>query len=147
MKIKVKIISYATNEYRQELLLRDKFLRKPIGMSLFDEDLSKEIDDCHIGAFSNEKLIGVLILSPVDEELIKIRQVTVDETYRGKGIGTEMIKFAESHSLSEGYKRIVMHARKFSVGFYIGLGYEIMGEEFMEVTIPHYKIQKELECQ
>jgi predicted GNAT family N-acyltransferase len=37
-----------------------------------------------------------------------------------------------------------MHARKSAVGFYEKLGYEIEGDEFEEVTIPHYEMQKTL---
>jgi predicted GNAT family N-acyltransferase len=37
-----------------------------------------------------------------------------------------------------------MHARQSAVGFYQKLGYQIRGEEFEEVTIPHYEMQKQL---
>jgi predicted GNAT family N-acyltransferase len=37
-----------------------------------------------------------------------------------------------------------MHARKSAVGFYEKLGYKIVGDEFEEVTIPHFEMQKTL---
>jgi predicted GNAT family N-acyltransferase len=37
-----------------------------------------------------------------------------------------------------------MHARKSAVGFYEKLGYHIASEEFMEVNIPHYMMEKML---
>jgi predicted GNAT family N-acyltransferase len=37
-----------------------------------------------------------------------------------------------------------MHARKTAMGFYEKLGYEKIGDEFTEVTIPHYKMEKRL---
>jgi predicted GNAT family N-acyltransferase len=37
-----------------------------------------------------------------------------------------------------------MHARKNAVGFYEKMGYKVRGEEFQEVSIAHYEMEKEL---
>jgi predicted GNAT family N-acyltransferase len=37
-----------------------------------------------------------------------------------------------------------MHARKNSIGFYEKMGYAIASDEFTEVTIPHYVMEKKL---
>jgi predicted GNAT family N-acyltransferase len=37
-----------------------------------------------------------------------------------------------------------MHARKNAVGFYEKMGYRVKGPEFLEVSIPHYEMEKEL---
>jgi predicted GNAT family N-acyltransferase len=37
-----------------------------------------------------------------------------------------------------------MHARKTALGFYEKLGYKAQGEEFEEVTIAHYVMEKAL---
>jgi predicted GNAT family N-acyltransferase len=39
---------------------------------------------------------------------------------------------------------LCMHARKTAKGFYEKLGYAVTGDEFMEVTIPHYIMEKAL---
>jgi predicted GNAT family N-acyltransferase len=54
------------------------------------------------------------------------------------------MNFAENVARDRGYKKLSMHARKSAIGFYQKLGYEIVGEEFEEVTIPHYEMQKTL---
>jgi hypothetical protein len=38
----------------------------------------------------------------------------------------------------------MMHARKTAVGFYEKQGYEILGDEFLEVSVPHYEMRKKL---
>jgi predicted GNAT family N-acyltransferase len=38
----------------------------------------------------------------------------------------------------------MMHARTTAVGFYEKLGYKRMGDEFEEVTISHYVMEKDL---
>jgi predicted GNAT family N-acyltransferase len=52
--------------------------------------------------------------------------------------------FAENIARDLGYKKLCMHARKTAVGFYQKLGYGIAGEEFVEVTIPHFIMEKAL---
>jgi predicted GNAT family N-acyltransferase len=37
-----------------------------------------------------------------------------------------------------------MHARKHAVGFYEKMGYKARGNEFIEVTIPHFAMEKQL---
>jgi predicted GNAT family N-acyltransferase len=53
--------------------------------------------------------------------------------------------FAENIARDLGYRKSV-HAcpDRTAVGFYQKLGYSINGEEFMEVTIPHYVMEKSL---
>lgn len=137
-------IGFGSKEYEEELKLRDRILRRPIGLDLFAEDLTKENSDIHIGAFI-DKLIGVLILTKTDEESIRMRQVAVDESLRGCGVGRKMVEFCELEAKAEGYKRIHLHARKTVVEFYLKLGYKVIGKEFTEVGIPHLEMDKLLE--
>jgi predicted GNAT family N-acyltransferase len=37
-----------------------------------------------------------------------------------------------------------MNARKNALGFYDKLGYKVVGDEFLEVTLPHFTMEKEL---
>jgi predicted GNAT family N-acyltransferase len=70
--------------------------------------------------------------------------MAVHNSLQGKGIGATMMNFAENVARDRGFKTLTMHARKTAVGFYQKLGYHIHGEEFEEVTIPHYEMRKKL---
>ena len=70
--------------------------------------------------------------------------MAVMNNLRGKGIGRALMNFAENIARDLGYRTITMHARKTAIGFYEKLGYGVVGEEFYEVTIPHFEMQKEL---
>jgi predicted GNAT family N-acyltransferase len=37
---------------------------------------------------------------------------------------------------------MVMHARKTAIGFYEKQGYAVFGNEFEEVTVPHFEMRK-----
>jgi predicted GNAT family N-acyltransferase len=54
------------------------------------------------------------------------------------------MQFAENIARDRGFKKITMHARKTAIGFYEKLGYKPIGEQFEEVTIPHFIMEKML---
>lgn len=138
----IRIIKYNSDDYIQELGLRDEVLRKPLGMSLYDENLDRDKTDTHIAAFVDGKLIGVLILTVINENTLKMRQVAVNESYQNLKIGTALVLFAESHAKNNGFTAIVLHARKVATGFYLKLGYHVQGNEFLEINLPHYEMIK-----
>lgn len=141
--IEVRLIAHGSSEYNAELELRNKVLRIPLGLNVYDDDLSNELNHFHIGAFYNE-LIGVLILTPLSKSEVKMRQVAVEEELQGKGIGKMLVDFSEKVSKEKGFERIVMNARDSAVPFYEKLGYRKEGDMFTEVTIPHFKLFKNL---
>ena len=63
---------------------------------------------------------------------------------QGKGIGRALTNFAENLARDRGYNKMYMHARKEVVGFFEKMGYKVTGTEFIDVTIPHYVMEKEL---
>jgi ribosomal protein S18 acetylase RimI-like enzyme len=82
----------------------------------------------------------------VEEEpdTVRLRQMAVVNDVQGKGIGRALMQFAENLARDRGYRRITMHARKNALGFYEKMGYKKKGEEFEEITIPHYVMEKAL---
>lgn len=143
-EVQIREIDYYSDEYKEELELRDRVLRKPLGMSLFVENLEKEKYDVHLGAFINKRIVGVLILTELTKSEVKMRQVAVEEEVRGNNIGSELVHYAEEYCKSKGYTLMVLNARKTAVRFYERLGYDTLGEEFLEINIPHYKMHKKL---
>jgi GNAT superfamily N-acetyltransferase len=143
--IKVRQFSYDGKYYDDELTLRNNVLRKPLGLDIFNEDLGKDSEDVHVGAFDGFILVGCTLLSRINNSTLKMRQVAVDKPYQGMGIGSEMVEFCEKYAVDNGYSVIIMHARKVAVPFYTRFGYEVIGDEFTEVTVPHYKMKKVLD--
>jgi len=140
----VKIIDFGTKQYKQMVDLRHHILRKPLGMSFTQEELDEEKNNIHIGCFDDDKLEGCCMLVPVNNATVQLRQMAVIAGLQGKGIGKVLMQFAENISRDLGYKKIIMHARKTAIGFYEKLGYTTTGKEFLEVTIPHFAMEKVL---
>lgn len=140
----LKIIDHGTADYRQMVELRLQLLRKPLGLSFTPEELEKEKSDILLGCFEEDKLEACCILTQVDPSTVRLRQMAVGAALQRKGIGRVLMNFAENIARDRKYTRLTMHARKSAVGFYEKSGYRICSEEFTEVTIPHYVMEKEL---
>jgi GNAT superfamily N-acetyltransferase len=140
----LKMIDHGTAEYQQMVNLRYELLRKPLGLTFDPAELEKEKGDILIGAFEDEKILGCCLLSPVDAETIRLRQMAVSNNLQGKGIGRALMVFSENIARDRRYRKLIMHARKTALGFYRKLGYQVSGGEFEEVTIPHFVMEKAL---
>ncbi len=140
----LKQIDHGTKEYQQMVKLRSEILRKPLGLSYTPEELAREKEDILIGAFDDDEMLACCLLTKVDNKCLKLRQMAVQNNLQGKGIGASMMSFAELVARDKGYKKLIMHARKTALGFYEKLGYKVAGDEFIEVTIPHFVMEKKL---
>ena len=140
----LKLIDYGSPEYRQMIDLRMHILRKPLGLSFTEEELEKEKDDILIGCFDEDKLEGCCLLTETGPGEVRLRQMAVISGLQGKGLGRALMQFAENIARDMGYKKITMHARKTAIGFYEKLGYKTTGNEFVEVTVPHFTMEKNL---
>lgn len=122
--------------------LREEILRKPIGLSLHNEDLSDEVNDHILVATDDDEIIACLILSPLPDKTVQLRQMAVAAPWQGKNIGKQLVTYAEQFAWDNGYQRIMLHARIVAKGFYEKLNYRQVGNEFTEVGIPHIEMEK-----
>ena len=122
--------------------LRNKVLRQPLGLSLYDEDTSGDAKDEIFIALQNENVIGCVMMKTINAEVQKLRQMAVCTDWQSKGIGALLVQKAEAASTQMGIKMISLHAREYAVGFYEKLGYKKEGASFLEVNIPHFAMHK-----
>jgi len=140
----LKQIDHGSKEYQQMVALRLEILRKPLGLSFTEEELTKEKDDILIGAFEDDKILACCLLTKVDNATIKLRQMAVQNKLQGKGIGASIMSFAETIARDKGYKKLTMHARDTAIGFYEKFDYYVKGSEFIEVNVLHHVMEKKL---
>lgn len=140
----LKIIDHGSKDYQKMIDMRLAVLRKPLGLDFSEEELAREKDDILIGCFEDDKLEGCCLLTKVAPQTVKLRQMAVTSGLQGKGIGRVLLNFAENVARDKGFTKMTMHARKNALGFYEKLGYKVVGDEFIEVTLPHFAMEKEL---
>lgn len=139
-------IDFGSSRYNELVELRYKILLEPLGLKFLDSFRPQEANYLHIGCVEqlDDKLVGGLILAPLDNEKIRLMQVAVDTVYRGEGVGRELVKYAEKRAKDAGFSQIIMHAMLSVVGFYEKMGYHSEGEAFNEQGITFLKMVKDL---
>lgn len=140
----IEIIAFGSKAYGESLELRDGVLRKPLGISLFDADLTAEAKQRHIAYFKGNKIRGISVLQPVSHHSLKMRQLAVAKSARGLGIGRALVNFAENWAAENDYQTIVLDARWEALPFYKKMGYRVVSESFYKLKIPHYKMRRDI---
>lgn len=138
------VVSPQSAEYAEVFALREEILRKPLGMSLHNEDLSRDLTDVILAGRIAGKIVCCLMLHHVNNEEVQLRQMAVYNEWQGKGVGRQLVQEAERLATAKGYKKMILHARDVAKGFYSSMQYRTVGDEFTEVGIPHYHMEKEL---
>jgi len=136
--IEIKNITTTDELYNQQRELRNTILLRPLGL----RDGSWETYDAissHFVALENKKVVGCVVLVPVDEEPKKVRliQMAVHTAMQGKGVGRLLIEEVLNFCKNQGITEINCHSRAYANNFYQKLGFEKYGESFEEVGIPH----------
>ena len=141
--LQIYFIEFATPEYDEMVRLRYDVLRAPLGLTFTIEQLEKEYADVLLGAYDNRNILsGCLILTPLNDDILKMRQVAVASDKQGTGVGKELVNASEAYAIAKNYKKIELNARSNAIPFYLRMGYTPVGEIFSEVGIEHIKMEK-----
>ena len=139
----IREIQFGGADYRRLLAMRHAILRAPLGLDWSADDLVGEDEQLHFGLFDDaDALLGCVVVKPLGDQSAKVRQMAVADGLRGRG--RRLIEGMEAALRGRDIRRIEMDARKIAVGFYEKLGYRVEGDEFLQVTIPHVKMLKDL---
>ena len=132
-------------EWKNYFIFRWELLRKPLGMS--KESLEDDLEDSsyHLMGIDDEN--NVIASGRVhfnDNNQAQIRYMAVKDSYKRKGIGSEIVTKLEDYASSKGAKKMVLNARENALSFYLSLGYSEKGPYLSDTGIPHSKMEKDL---
>jgi len=142
MNITFKSFTHNSPLYEESIALRNRILIEAVGRHEDCRDFDFPEKDIYISAFDGDTLIGTAIITPLDDNTVQMRQMAVENTCQGKGIGRAISKEFERVVLQNGYLKVILHARESAVPFYKALGYELVGDVFYEIEIAHYEMNK-----
>jgi predicted GNAT family N-acyltransferase len=100
----------------------------------------------HLGYFDKEKLVCVASFHSQNHEKFpgkgyQLRGMATLEDYRGRGIGNQLVNFAIIYLRGQKANYLWCNARKTALKFYIGLGFEVISDEFEVAGIgPHREL-------
>ena len=139
-------IEFGSPEFDEAVALRDRILRQPLNLTFTAEQIASEWDSLHLGLYERSgRLLGCLIMKPLEDGIWKMRQVAVDKHCQGLGLGQILVRYAESKVKERSCKKIELHARDTAIPFYIRMNYKLSGEPFEEVGIPHQAMYKNID--
>lgn len=143
----VQVIEYSSSDalYARTLALREAVLRRPLGLQFSDDIAERERDYRHFALIVEKQAspLGCLMVVQQENGFFQIRQMAVADAHQRRGHGSRLMLGVEQVLIREGFKgRLFLHARDVAIGFYARLGYVEVGEPFIEVGIPHAKMEK-----
>lgn len=142
----IRKILYQSTEYEASLKLRDEIMRAPLGLSIYQDDLSGEYKDILMGAFLGDELVGMGVLVSEGEEDGHIRYMAVKPEHRFAGVGSRILDALEREAKQANLSRIILNARATAIPFYRKNGYVGEGDIFIidVLQLPHIQMTKNL---
>jgi len=133
-------------EFEKYCDLRWRILRAPWNRPKLN--LEDEISDESIKLIAcdeNGKIIGTGRARFNSSTEAEIKSMAVEESFRGKGIGSLIISKLERKIKESEARKIVINSRDKAVDFYEKHGYKVTGESYnLYGEISHYAMMKEL---
>ena len=122
--------------------LRFRVLREPLGFSRADVIVEGEDASMHLAAVDDGQVVACVMLTPTGPTRGKLRQMAVEPSHQGMGLGRALVRHLEQALSVAGFDEIELHARSHAVGFYEKLGYAPESDAFTEVGLPHFLMRK-----
>ena len=99
----------------------------PLESCAFDRD--EDSKTIHLGAYLENKAIGVLTLLPNSKD-VQLRGMAVLTHHQGQGIGKQLLAKAEALVIDLEHNSVWMNARLIAIPFYASCGYKKQGDIF-----------------
>jgi predicted GNAT family N-acyltransferase len=89
------------------------------------------------------RIVGTARFRWVGEQ-VKIERIAVQKEYRQQGIGAGLVQHVLQQVRREQPTSVFLHAQTVAEEFYTKLGFQPVGETFMEAGIEHIKMIREI---
>ena len=142
--MELRFIDTTDPSYPEELELRYRALREPLGQARSDVVFPFEPRSLHLVALEQTGVVGCVLFHPEELTSGRLYQMAVDPSRRGQGLVRAMVRALEAELRRRGVREVHVHARAHVVPFYERLGYVLFGEPFVEVSIAHRHMSRML---
>jgi len=143
----MQIISPVTaSDFQKYYQLRYEVLRAPWGQPPGSERAPDDDTATHaLMLNSNQEAVGVCRLHLQTSTEAQIRFMAINPNYQGRGLGRQLLLYAEEKARRVGAAFITLQAREIAVPFYESCGYVITEKTHLLFgEIQHYKMRKDL---
>ena len=110
---------------------------------LYEMELDEDNDGIHFGAFTQDKLVGIISLFQHDTSF-QFRKLAVLPDFQKMGIGNSLLNRVEEYAQSENGDTIWCNARVTAIGFYIKAGYSHTSKLFSKNGFDYEILEKSI---
>jgi predicted GNAT family N-acyltransferase len=137
------VIAHDLNDFARCIMIRTRVF-------VIEQNISAEIEtdewengSTHYLATEEEKALATARWRLIDDQTAKIERVAVLKEARGQGVGTELMRYIlqEIHSHRK-IQTIKLGSQNSAIPFYEKLGFQVIGEEYLDAGIPHHLMFK-----
>lgn len=127
----------------ETLALRSAVLREGMEHALCRFEGDDDQNTFHLGFYKNADLICIGSFHKQSKEGYgaegyQLRGMATDFNYQGKGFGNQLLNFAIVYLRGQKINYLWCNARKNACRFYLGIGFEIISDEFEIIGVgPH----------
>lgn len=143
-EIRFKLVDVGSDEHKFAVKLRENIYSNLYNVNYTEKALPKDDKYIHIVGLNEKKEVIATAILELGNKKCEIYGVAVKEDFRNQGIGSAIMSFCENYAVSLGCKEIYFNAREAAVYFYKKMGYVCEGEYFIEDTMPHIKMKKNI---
>lgn len=127
---------------KDAFMIREEVFIKEQG---FEEEFDeKDKESYHIVGYDGELPVCCARIFYDGDNIWHAGRIAVKKSYRGTGLGAELMKAICEKAKSLGGKKVVLGAQVRASGFYAKQGFEKAREEYLEEGCPHIGMEKNL---
>lgn len=122
-------------------------LRKKVmwpDLALQDQGIEGDDTAIHLGAYLDGMLVGVGSLFPDGPGVFRLRKLAVDQDMQGRGIGRDILVFAQDSLRAQGARLLWCDARLTAVPFYTRCGFTCDDVVFVKRGLDYVKARVSL---
>ena len=143
----INTTNWNSKQYWQGINLRNKYLKLSAEKPCIQRLPKDEKNDLHIVAEIDSVVIGTLMLSKKNSSTVQVKQVAIDESFQGNGLGKELLFFAEELARKLGFSTVYLTGRSQAWGFYEKFGYRSLGQSYYDGKVLLKKYEKAVEIE
>lgn len=132
------VIAHDFNDFARCIRIRTQVFVVEQGICAEIETDEWENDAIHYLLREENKALATARWRLINDQTAKIERVAVLKEARGQGFGRELMRYLLQEIHSRSYiQTIKLGSQNSAIPFYKKLGFQVMGEEYLDAGIPH----------
>ncbi len=130
--------------------LRRRVLRSHLPGADVDHPEDHLAGTIHLGVIDGGAVIATATMFPEATpyrpaaRAVRLRGMAVAPEWQGRGVGALLLEAVVDRARAEGYEVVWANGRDSALGFYRRRGWEVVGEGFTSIGLPHHVVLLDL---